>query len=598
MASNMNTLNTTTLRSCALIFICSTLLACGGGGGDSSTAAPITLPPTPTPVPPPAPQPQPVTLTDFEAARFLSQTTFGPSSSSIASVVDTGLEAWFIEQLQMPPSLHLNDVLSLFPEDGKFYDDRGQLLERLTYAASDSFWQKAIAADDQLRQRMAYALSQTLVISSRSDLEKVPQTVAAFMDILTAGAFGNFRDLIEDVTYSPAMAIFLTYIRNQKGDPATGRVPDENYARELMQLFTIGLIQLNQDGTPVLDANGDPVELFDNSDITNVAKVFTGLSWAGAGFTTPLAQLPYDAFYQPLEMFDFYHSSEPKTFLGTTIPGNTAGKQTIQLALDAIVAHPNTGVFLARQLIQRFVTSDPSPQYLVRVSAAFDAGAYDLPSGLTVGDGTRGDLSAMLAAILFDSEARAAESVNNVTFGKLREPVVRFTHWARAFEVNNPDASNERLLRDTGSPSSLGQQPYGASSVFNFYRPAYIAPGTETAAAGLTAPELQIANATSILGYINLLTVYVAGQSAKIDKALAPAFVADYKTETAMASDPEALLDHLDLLLTHGTLLTETRDRINTALELIDADSETGRLNRARLAILMVMTSPEYIVLR
>ena len=162
MASNMNTLNTTKLRSCALIFICSTLLACGGGGGDSSTAAPITLPPTPAPVPvpPPAPQPQPVTLTDFEAARFLSQTTFGPSSSSIASVVDTGLEAWFIEQLQMPPSLHLNDVLSLFPEDGKFYDDRGQLLERLTYAASDSFWQKAIAADDQLRQRMAYALSQ------------------------------------------------------------------------------------------------------------------------------------------------------------------------------------------------------------------------------------------------------------------------------------------------------------------------------------------------------------------------------------------------------------------------------------------------------
>ena len=144
----------------------------------------------------------------------------------------------------------------------------------------------------------------------------------------------------------------------------------------------------------MLDANGDPVELFDNSDITNVAKVFTGLSWAGSGFTTPLAQLPYDAFYQPLEIVQLLPTPlSQKTFLGTTIPANTPGKQTIELALDAIVAHPNTGVFLARQLIQRFVTSDPSPQYLVRVSSAFDTGEYALPSGLTVGDGSRGDLS-------------------------------------------------------------------------------------------------------------------------------------------------------------------------------------------------------------
>ena len=198
------------------------------------------------------------------------------------------MEAWFLQQLAEPPSLHLEDVLAKFPPDGRFYDEQGNTLPEIVYAASDSFWEKAISADDQLRQRMAYALSQIMVISAQGNLTRVPQTVAAYMDVLTRDAFGNFRDLMEDVTYSPAMAVYLTYLRNEKADPKSGRVPDENYARELLQLFTVGLVELQPDGEPVTGKDEKAVELFDNKDITNLAKVFTGLSFAGAAYNTPL----------------------------------------------------------------------------------------------------------------------------------------------------------------------------------------------------------------------------------------------------------------------------------------------------------------------
>jgi len=550
------------------------------------------------PAPEPAPEPEPAVLTPEAAARFLSQATFGPNTAAIDATMASGLEGWFVDQLKKPASLHLQDVLSHFPADGSFLDEQGNPLPQLAFAASDSFWEKAIAADDQLRQRMAFALSQILVVSSQSDLVRAPQTIAAYMDILTEGAFGNFRDLIENVTYSPAMAVYLTYLRNEKADASSGRVPDENYARELMQLFTLGLVQLNPDGTPTQGPDGSSIELFDNSDITGLAKVFTGLSFSGTGFNTPLQAIPYDSFYQPLTMFNAYHSLEEKSFLGTTIPADTDGTQTIKQALDTIFAHPNVGPFLARQLVQRFVTSALSPDYVGRVAAAFDAGSYALPSGQAVGSGQRGDLAATLAAILFDTDAREDSAATNPEFGKLREPIIRFTHWARAFEIDSADASNERLLRDTGSSELLGQHPYRSPSVFNFYRPGYIAPGTETGAAGLTAPEMQIANAATVMGYPNFLTIYALGVSPLVNPAADRTFTTGYTAELALAADSEALLDHLDLLLTHGTLHEDTRARISAALDVIDPGSDAGRLGRARLASVMVMTSPEYLVLR
>lgn len=534
----------------------------------------------------------------LQASRYLSQASFGPVTASIDQVAAFGLEDWFRQQLELPPSLHLADVLAQFPDGGAFYDEQGNTLQQLLPAASNSFWQKAIQADDQLRQRMAFALSQILVISSQSDLANVPQTVAHYMDVLTNGAFGNYRDLLQEVTYSPAMAIYLTYLRNQKADAGTGRVPDENYARELMQLFTLGLVVLDEDGTAAVGPAGEPLELYDNDDITGLAKVFTGLSFSGTDFSTALRELPYQAFHQRLEMFDSFHSAEPKQFLGETIPAGTDGATSIDMALDIIFAHPNVGPFVGRQLIQRFVTSNPSTDYVARVSAAFDSGNYTMPSGDDVGVGVRGDLTATLAAILFDTSAREAQELNNPQYGKLREPVIRFTHWARAFNVNSADASNEPILRNTGNPLALGQHPYGSPSVFNFYRPGYIAPGTESGDAGMTVPELQIVNATSIVGYPNFLTAFTLGVTPKYDGGRAPAFVPDYSLEIALADDPDALLDHLDALLTHGALENDTRERIKEALAEVPTGDEARRRVRAQLASFMVMTSPEYIVFR
>ena len=588
-------------RYVVALTLCLGLTACGGGGGggtDNSTVTEAT-PTAPTaPPPPPAPAPAPEETTDAEAARFLSQATFGPTAASIQTVLDSGMETWFLSELEKPPSLHLEDVLANFPPDGRFYDAQGNTLPEIVYAASDSFWEKAISADDQLRQRMAYALSQIMVISAQGNLTRVPQTIAAYMDVLTRDAFGNFRDLMEDVTYSPAMAIYLTYLRNEKADPQSGRVPDENYARELLQLFTIGLVKLQADGAPAAGTGGQAIELFDNKDITNLARVFTGLSFAGAAYNTPLQRLPFDAFYQPLQMFNAYHSRREKAFLGTLIPADTVGRDSIDLALDSIFQHPNVGPFIARQLIQRFTTSSPAPGYISRVAEAFNTGIYALPSGFQTGSGVRGDLSATLAAVLFDPQAREDSATEDPEFGKLREPVIRFTHWARAFGINSAEAGNERLLRDTSSAESLGQHPYRSPSVFNFYRPGYIAPGTETGAAQLTVPELQITNATSIMGYTNFLTVYALGRSPKVDPQLPPAFVPDYSVALGLASEAPALLDYLDLLLTHGKLFQETRERITAALDEISPASEAGLLARVQLAIIMVMTSPEYIVLR
>ena len=222
----------------------------------------------------------------------------------------------------------------------------------------------------------------------------------------------------------------------------------------------IGLVELNTDGTPLKNSDGSQVELFNNGDITELAKVFTGLGFDAASFRTALRSLPLPAYYTPLIMFDRFHSEEAKRFLNISIPANTPGDQSIDMALDGIFAHPNMGPFVGRQLIQRFVTSAPSPDYVRRVAAAFNSGDYQLPSGASVGSGERGDLKAVISAILMDDEARSSAVTDNSRFGKLREPLLRFTHWARAFQVNSADASNERALRNTSRPEALGQQAY------------------------------------------------------------------------------------------------------------------------------------------
>lgn len=523
------------------------------------------------------------------SARMLTQATFGPTEAEIQSLTSSTYASWLEQQVGMAPTLHLNAVLASAPS-GETPGDN---------AASNSLWSAMILGPDQLRQRMAFALSQILVVAdgAGSDLAGQPEAMAYYMDILTRGALGNYRDLLEEVTYSPAMATWLTYLRNEKANPAAGRSPDENYAREIMQLFTIGLVQLEPNGEPRL-VSGREVETYTNDDVQGLARVFTGLSLKGTGFRNGTAP---DAMYSPLQVFANFHETGEKTFLGLTIPTNTTAEASIDLALDHLVNHPNHPPFIARQLIQRFVTSDPSPEYVERVATAYGNGVFRASGGRSFGASRRGDLTAAIAAILLDPEARN-DAQAAADFGKVREPVIRFTHWARAFNVTEASAQFQSYLQNAGSPTLLGQHPYRSASVFNFYRPGFVAPGTETGAAGLTAPELQIVNETSALAYVNFMSRYIRDQAPRNGSdATTTTFDPNYATELGLAATPEALADRLNLILTYGSMKPETRARIIALLNEIpirEASADADRLTRVQNAIVLATTAPEYVVQR
>ena len=601
---------------------------CSGGNALDDRNEPVsgpTPPPPPSPPsPPPAPAPMGAFATEAGTSRFLTQATFGPSLEDVSALTGTNASNWFLAELEKPASLHTPQLAAYRAMiDNPDADFPVLAVQSSTF----SFWRNAIEGDDQLRQRMAFALSQILVVSNFGGelLSDIPEPVVSYQDILVEGAFGNYRDLLEEVTYSPAMGYYLTYMGNQKADPATGRMPDENYAREILQLFTVGVVALQSDGEPVLE-NGKAVELYDNRDVTGLARVFTGLDLDGLDRQRfPSVADAVDewegleqALLKPMAINDSLHSSDAKRFLDCDIPTGTPTAESIDLALDCIMAHPNVGPFVSRQLIQRFTASNPDPDYVQRVASAFDSGAYLLPEGGRVGDGRKGDLTATLAAILFDPDVRAEAALSGSQFGKIREPLLRFTHWARAFDADASRPEYGIELFDLSDPMSLAQHPYRARSVFNFYRPGYIAPGTVSGAAGLTVPELQIVNATSTPGYINFMTFWTFGGQSMIPieeleaeladmgvplnrAALERAFVPDYSDELALANDATLLVDHLDSLLVYDSMSEETKAAITTTLEVqpVYGPGESAALiNRVSLAVLLVMTSPDYLVQR
>ncbi|WP_428410276.1 DUF1800 domain-containing protein [Hyphococcus sp.] len=559
-----------TLTAASALF----LSACFGGGGDDAAeepAAPVTPPTAVGDI-----------MTSEEASRFLSQATFGPGEEEIDELVAMGVSAWLQAEFAKPQESMLEEVL-IREQSG---EDVGP--DEL----SEAFWTRAIKSDDQLRQRMGFALSQIMVASfSDAQLAERPIAMANYMDIMSAGGLGDFRQTLENVTYSPAMSIFLTYLQNQKADEEREVVPDENYAREVMQLFTIGLLELEPNGDLRLDGMGQPIETYDNVDVTELAKVFTGLSWAASDNFFSRGET-VEAEYLPLVMFEQHHSPEPKNFLGASIPANTPGDESIAMALDALFDHANTPAFISRQLIQRLVTSNPSSAYVGRVADAFRSGSFQLPDGSTAGGGGRGDMRAVAAAILLDPEARDPARINDPAFGKIREPVLRFTHWARAFGVEDTRTEDAEILRNTATPARLNQQAYRSPSVFNFYRPGFVAPGTESAAAGLVAPELQIITGSSITGYANFMEGFVFRNDADAN------YVADYAEEIALANNPAALVDHLDGILTYGSLRGEARTRIIDAVEAVGGSGAEQAQRRAALAVLMMMNSADYITQR
>ena len=579
------------------------LSACGGGGA-SDSPAPIPAPapaPGPAAAPPPAPAQLDLPASRAQAARFLTQATFGPTDADTDRLMAIGYNAWLEEQFNKPGTTYRAtwDTLDAAAKAANAGNSAGQ------DGVINGFWKAALSADNQLRQRVAFALSQIYVISMQDgNVANNPQAVAAYLDLLGEYAFGRHRDLLEKVSLHPMMGTYLSSIRNQKADLKTGRVPDENFAREVMQLFSIGLAELNLDGTAKL-ANGAPIDTYGSADIGGLARVFTGWSWACPDwpdnncFFNGTANGNSDAArgYKSMLGYPQYHSVDEKKFLGVTIAAQSRADPdaSLKTALDTLHNHANAGPFLARQLIQRLVTSNPSPAYVAAVAAAFNS------SG-----GVRGDMKAVVKAILTHAEARAVSS----TSGKLREPVLKLSAFMRAFAFTS-DSGEFKVGNTDNVGTQLGQTVLRSPSVFNFYRPGYIPPGTQAAAAGLASPEMQLVQETTAAGYVNYMRDNVAsGVGASNGTINGSVFnrrdlQPNFSAELALADKPSDLVDRMSARLMAGGMPAALKTEIQGAVEKIvipalnatasnQAAIDSAKRNRVNAAVFLTLVSPEF----
>lgn len=511
-----------------------------------------------------------------EASRFLQQASFGPTAATIQQVSTIGAEAWIDNQFTLP-----QDQYRSYMDWVKPRLPAGTQLSRTQFL--EAFWRQAASGNDQLRQRMAFALSEIFVVSmSDSEVANMPRGAAAYYDLFGTYCFGNFRTLLAMVARNPIMGTYLSHIHNTK--ESGYRVPDENFAREIMQLMSIGLYQLNQDGSLKL-SGGQPIETYTHDDVAGLAKVFTGWSYAGpdtsaARFWGDIKDPDYD--WRPMQAYAAYHSTSSKSFLGVTV--NSTAENEMNVAIDTLFNHPNVGPFIGRQLIQRLVTSNPSPAYISRVAAAFNNN----------GSGVRGDMKAVIKAILLDPEARTPAVSGR---GKLREPVLRLAHWMRSFEAHS--YSGRYLMYSLDDPlNGIAQTPMRSPSVFNFFRPAYVPPASNVADAGLVAPEMQITSEPSVVGYLNFMVDVIPwGVGTNRD------IKASYVNEIPLAATPELLVDRINLLLMGGSMSTTLRNQVINAVNLVarPATATASSLatidrNRVGLAIFLTMASPEYLI--
>jgi uncharacterized protein (DUF1800 family) len=561
------------------------LAACGGGsGGGGSDSAPADLPPTRS-----------------EAARFLTQASFGPTEASIDRVMALGYAAWIDEQLALPQTSHRS-----------YWDAENAAIRALDASRSagsrqvlDSFYQRAIHGEDQLRQRVAFALSQIFVVSMQdSNVGNMMRGVPAYLDMLGKHGLGSYRRLLEQVARSPVMGAYLSHLGNMKEDAARGRVPDENFAREVMQLFSIGLYELNPDGSARLGGDGRPIETYGAADVSGLAKVFTGWSYNGPDTADsrfygwdPATQDPA-RLISPMQGYSQFHSLAVKKFLGKTVAAQTHAdpQASLKLALDTLARHPNVGPFIGRQLIQRLVTSNPSPAYVQRVAQAFDAGGSE-------------NMAAMVRAILLDPEARDPTRATDPAFGKLREPVLRLTALLRAFPASS-DSGKFLIGTTSDNGTQLGQTPLYAPSVFNFYRPGYLPPNTLAAAGGLVAPEMQITHETTIAGYANYMRYgiqYGFGQYGEEWNAKRPDVQLDFSAEAGLAGKPRELVAQVATRLLGQAAPMALEDQIAAAVASIEipkrqpggANAEViaaARKNRVFVAVLLTLVAPEFLI--
>ncbi|MGH8284616.1 MAG: DUF1800 domain-containing protein [Steroidobacteraceae bacterium] len=556
----------------------SMLAACGGGGSPETPAPPVQPPPAATGV------------TKAEAFRFLNQATFGATEAEAQRVMSLGYEAWIDQQLLQTASLQLPFVDAAFraaPPDtnfGQFQRDR-----------LDVWFRNALGAPDQLRQRVAFALSEIMVVSQQSALQGFPFALADYYDMLARNAFGDFRALMEEVTLHPAMGLYLSMLGNQKPDVALNIRPDENFARENMQLFTVGLVELNPDGTVRRDAQNQPIPTYDQPVIEGFAHVYTGWTWSGAG-TFAQARPSIVGQSRSMQAYAEQHDTGAKRVLAypgatlTTIPARSPANPAADLrdALDNIFNHPNVGPFIAKQLIQRLVTSNPTPQYVERIARRFNDD----------GTGRRGNLGALLKAILLDADARAAPTA--AASGKLKEPLLRVTQLWRAYRAAAPSGSYGRLA--AGASAVTGQGPLQAPSVFNFFSPFYAPPG-EISDQGLVAPEMQIATEYLNTQLTNFMFVQifcltqspVTGCPARGNLGGPDAVLIDTTEEQALAADSEALAARIGEKLLGGQISGPLGAEARAMIERAPASLPSLRVAEA---MFFIASSPEFAMQR
>lgn len=534
-------------------------------------------------------------------SRFLGQATLGADIETIEEVMNKTFPVWIDEQLAMPYTHSMTDFT--LEVAGRIPSNNDTV--RLAYWRW-AWWDDVMTSPDILRAKVAYALSHIFVISEENrTLRFYPLVFPHYYDMLSTHALGNFRDLLEAVTYHPGMGVFLSHVNNRKTNFATNQFPDENYAREIMQLFTIGLYELNPDGTRQVDSEGNFIPTYDNTDVGELAKIFTGMTFADA---TEFGQAATDdmSFTSPMVMDNDWHDTNSKNILDTqTIPANANpdGAAEVDMALDVLFNHPNVGPFISLRLIQHLVKSNPSPAYIERVATVFDDN----------GTGIRGDLGAVVKAILLDSEARDCSLLESPTEGMLREPMVVYTHLMRAFNAASPNGEyrNEMYRFDL----RLEQRPLAAPDIFSFYQPDY-QPAGPIQNEGLVDPVFQMINDNNLVGYANMLLEwfdmpydftnelrleymdwFALHEDELYDEAQHKVDL-DFSDELPLMTDTKLgeLLERLNLILMHGQMTEATRNTIyHTVLQYPAVDPENLRL---KMALYLILMSPDYMILR
>lgn len=549
------------------------LSACGGGGSDDSEVSE------------PAPLLVSINAQDISAARFLQQAQFSSTLEEIDTVKKITPQKWLDNQVAMPidNTMHnwlMNEYLTYYKDTDTIGSPRTDksFKEQGIQFFYDALYQNLITAKDTLRKRVALAFSEIFVVSTISINPAYKSLCFGnYFDMLCRNALGNFRDLLGAVTLSPAMALYLDTYNNPKKNPKTGRMPDENYAREVMQLFTIGTLQLNIDGTPKLDASGNYIETYNQNTVSELSRIFTGLAY-NDGSNKPVYRATPEIYLFPMVVNPAVNDTEPKSIFGQVI--SATGLDAINQALDILFNHDNTPPFVCKQLIQRLVTSNPTPAYVARVATVFKDN----------GKGVRGDLASVVKAILFDTEATMPSTVSSQ--GKLREPNISYIQWLHTCSSKQSVSGRWFFYSTASDINSLNQQFFSAVSVFNFFSPTY-SPSDSFAQKAMVAPEMYLLHENSMSGYQNFI-INLNNKGATYAGAIEVG--RDFSQFIPYVDNNAKLVSVINLVFCAGRMSNNTQQLIISALQRINPNTTDWQNNKIALAISLTMISPDYRV--